>query len=80
MTIDQFWFQNEFADIMIDDTFYLDLEYKICDALENSPNEQARKFWCDGVVPLDTSDMICQFEQEPTIRKVLIYEDGTLVA
>lgn len=36
---------------MIDENFYELLEQKIGDALENSDNEEARHFWCDGVLP-----------------------------
>jgi len=32
---------------MIDENFYGLLEYKIGDALANSPNEETRKFWSD---------------------------------
>lgn len=36
---------------MIDENFYRLLEYKICEALKNSSNEEVKTFWCDGVTP-----------------------------
>ena len=36
---------------MLDKRFYELLEYKICEGLANSENEQAKHFWCDGVLP-----------------------------
>lgn len=35
---------------MLDQQFCETLEYKICEALANSGDEQVKGFWCDGVL------------------------------
>ncbi|KAA2239374.1 hypothetical protein F0L74_24545 [Chitinophaga agrisoli] len=36
---------------MLDQDFYQFLEYGICQAFNNSPDEEIKGFWCDGVMP-----------------------------
>jgi hypothetical protein len=35
---------------MLDQAFCETLEYKLCDAFENSDDENLKGFWCDGVL------------------------------
>jgi hypothetical protein len=41
---------------MFDQDFCAFLEYEICKAFQHSDNEEVKGFWCDGVLPLATSN------------------------
>lgn len=43
---------------MIDQSFYGHLEMKISYALEHSSNPEWRKYWCDGIIIPDASNLL----------------------